>query len=255
MPKLNLDIPAYIGNCMTWESVGDHTVKSRLVEHAYDDSRAKSQTGGVLLLTTDNVYFSYGEKTIIKGLNLSLSQGDTLGVVGDSGCGKSTLLYLLSGLKKPISGVVRMEDKDLWESREQRLLIRRRDFGFVFQQHFLINYLTVLENVLVPSFSPKNDEKKALELLGVLGMGTYENKFPYQLSGGQRQRVAIARALINAPKVIFADEPTASLDLTNSKLVIELLKDYQRKHNSALVFVTHDLSLVESFDHVLKLAS
>lgn len=207
------------------------------------------------MLRADRVSISYGKKRVIENLDLTIAQGKSLAVIGPSGCGKSSLLYLLSGLRRPSSGRVLFNGHDLWQREQDRLKLRRTHFGFVFQQPFLINYLTVLENICVAALDESAAEDRGRVLLQQLRMDGMEDKFPYELSGGQRQRVAIGRALINSPKVIFADEPTASLDSSNAATVVMLLKDYQKANGSAMVMVTHDNRLLEGFDEVLNMES
>lgn len=204
------------------------------------------------MLRGENLGFSYGEKELFSNLDLSLEKGEVLGVIGKSGSGKSSLLFVLSGLKRPGQGKVEFKGFDLWSSEKKRLALRRREFGFVFQQHFLINYLTVLENVMVTQEDPGMGKDKALEILGFLELSGLENSFPYELSVGQRQRVAVARAFMNDPSVIFADEPTASLDQENARTVVRLLKEYREQQGSSMVFVTHDRSLVKGFDRLIE---
>ncbi len=204
------------------------------------------------MLRGEKLGFRYGEKELFSNLDLSLEKREVLGVTGKSGSGKSSLLFVLSGLKKPGQGKVEFKGFDLWSSEKKRLALRRREFGFVFQQHFLINYLTVLENVMVTQEEPGMGKDKALEILGFLELKGLENSFPYELSVGQRQRVAVARAFMNDPSVIFADEPTASLDQENARTVVRLLEEYRKKQGSSMVFVTHDRSLVKGFDRLIE---
>lgn len=197
------------------------------------------------------------EVTAVRGVNLRLEPGRLYGVMGPSGNGKSSLLYLLSGLRLPSSGEV------LFQNREYRQLgpkgladLRRAHFGFVFQQHFLINYLTVFENVLLAA---QGDDQGApgdrlsgeevIELLSRLGLRRMRQKYPYELSGGERQRVAVARALANRPRVVFADEPTASLDRASAAEVVRLLEEY-RDAGGTVILVTHDREVLRNADHV-----
>lgn len=189
----------------------------------------------------------------VKDINISLEKGTFYGILGPSGSGKSSLLYLLSGLKKPSSGKVTYKGKDINSFNNKELSdIRKNEFAFIFQRHFLINYMTALENVLVPLNSNKSsDVEKASQLLERLGLQNDINKKPYQLSGGQRQRVAIARALINDPNVIFADEITASLDHKNAYEVMDIIKDVCK--NSCIIAVTHDESILSDADKIIHI--
>lgn len=197
----------------------------------------------------------------VRGVNLHIAPRELCGIVGPSGNGKSSLLYLLSGLRLPSKGQIMFQD---WEYRQigaQRLAdLRRTFFGFVFQQHFLINYLSVLENVLVArvdghahnEISTAPPEDYVAELLDRLGLRGLLRKYPYELSGGQRQRVAVARALANQPKMVFADEPTASLDRTSAMEVVRILEEY-RDAGGTVVMVTHDRDVLRSADRVFSM--
>ena len=202
-------------------------------------------------LKGENISFGYGDTLVIDDLSFQLGLGEKVAVLGESGCGKSSLLYLMSGLKKPKSGRVLFQSTDLWSEKSDRAKLRRDHFGFIFQQHFLVNYLTVMENLLFCAVGPQSDQGKGMELLDYLGIADYASRLPHELSGGQRQRAAVARALMNSPKVVFADEPTASLDESNSDAVLSLLIDSVSQSDASLLFVTHDSRLVDAFDRVL----
>lgn len=193
------------------------------------------------------------ETFAVRDVTLSLEPGHFYGIMGPSGSGKSSLLYLLSGLKRVTGGVARYGDFDYNAQSEPRVLdLRRKKFGFVFQQPFLLNYLTALENVVVAAEKPDGAAKeKALALLAEVGLGGLENRFPSQLSGGERQRVSVVRALMNDPEVLFADEPTAALDRTNGLKVIESLAAWAGK--GTVVIVTHDPIMVEGAHRVAAL--
>ncbi len=192
-----------------------------------------------------------GGTAALRDVTLSLKGKGLIGIQGPSGSGKSSLLYTMAGLKTPTSGQVLYGDMDLSTMDMSELAsLRRREFGFIFQQHFLINYMTVLENTLVPlNMNNKAVKKKAMDFLERLGIAPYANKYPYQLSGGQRQRVAIVRALMNNPKVIFGDEPTAALDHGSACEVMKLLSEYT--DNTMVVIVTHDETLLENADRII----
>jgi putative ABC transport system ATP-binding protein len=197
-------------------------------------------------------YFDHGEAVYAcHNLNLKLEEGEFLGVLGPSGSGKSSLLYLLSGLKVPTEGRVLFEGRDLSDMPEpERAQLRLKNFGFVFQQPFLLGYLSALENVLV-GVHGRHVERRAFELLEQLGLGEKTHRLPHELSGGEKQRVCVARALVNQPKVIFADEPTASLDAENGRQVVQLLKDL--RGDGALVMVTHDPSMLGDTTRIVKI--
>ncbi|MCW5941357.1 MAG: ATP-binding cassette domain-containing protein [Fimbriimonadaceae bacterium] len=198
------------------------------------------------------VYEDHGREVFAcRDVSLSVRPGEFLGILGPSGSGKSSLLYLLSGLKTPSFGAVLYDERDLASmSDEERSRLRRREFGFVFQQPYLLGYLTALENAFVGEpTSARRDE--ALDLLDRLGLGAKAHRQPHELSGGERQRVCVARALLGEPRVIFADEPTASLDHTNGLQVVGMLN--AMRGDGALVMVTHDPSMLERADRVVNL--
>jgi putative ABC transport system ATP-binding protein len=188
-------------------------------------------------------------------VSLSVDQGSFVGLIGPSGSGKSSLMYLLSGLKRPTRGTVAFDGQDYREISTPGLMrLRRQRYGFVFQQHFLINYLTALENVMVGAVK-RNHEVVAYaqELLRRVGLGDKLRQRPYQLSIGERQRVAVARALVHRPAIVFADEPTASLDQATGRDVIDLLVDYRRRAGGSVVVVTHDPAMLTGADRVLQM--
>jgi putative ABC transport system ATP-binding protein len=183
---------------------------------------------------------------------LRVHQGEFIGVEGPSGSGKSSLLYLLSGLKTPTAGTVAYRGRAYTEmSDRERSAIRRTRFGFVFQQPYLLGYLTVLENLLVGASDARAAEPRARELLHALGLSEKAHRYPAALSGGERQRVCVARALLMEPEVIFADEPTASLDRQTGQQVLELL--VQHRGEGAVVLVTHDPVMLRYCDTVYTL--
>ncbi|NLZ46562.1 MAG: ABC transporter ATP-binding protein [Clostridiales bacterium] len=187
-----------------------------------------------------------GGTAALSDVSLGINAKGIIGILGPSGSGKSSLLYTMAGLKHPTSGQILCNDRDITSMGASQLAtLRREEFGFVFQQHFLINYMTVLENVLVPlNKNTIETRKKAKYLLKRLGIEHHANKYPHQLSGGQRQRVAISRALMNNPKVIFGDEPTAALDKGSASEVMELLSEYTK--DTLVIIVTHDASILEN---------
>jgi len=188
-------------------------------------------------------------------VSLSVEQGSFVGLIGPSGSGKSSLMYLLSGLKRPTRGSVAFEAQDYRQISTPGLMrLRRERYGFVFQQHFLINYLTALENVMVGAVKRNHDVVAyAQELLRRVGLGDKLRQRPYQLSIGERQRVAVARALVHRPAIVFADEPTASLDQATGREVIDLLVDYRRRGGGSVVVVTHDPAMLTDADRVLQM--
>ena len=188
-------------------------------------------------------------------VSLSVEPGSFVGLIGPSGSGKSSLMYLLSGLKRPTRGMVAFDGQDYRHMSSPGLMrLRRQRYGFVFQQHFLINYLSAFENVLVGAVK-RNHEVVAYaqELLRRVGLGDKLRQRPYQLSIGERQRVAVARALVHRPAIVFADEPTASLDQATGREVINLLVDYRRRAGGSVVVVTHDPAMLTDADRVLQM--
>ncbi len=193
-----------------------------------------------------NKVLGNGDATVevLKGINLNVAAGEFLALVGPSGSGKSTLLSILGGLNPPSKGTVLIDDIDVYSlSQERRADFRHEYIGFVFQQYHLIPYLTALENVMLPlaitALPAKHQKEKAHDVLKKVGLGDKRSRLPNQLSGGEQNRVAIARSIINEPPLIFADEPTGSLD---SKTATELLELFQTLNRNGLtiIMVTHN---------------
>lgn len=209
-------------------------------------------------LRTEHVSLSYGDGDqttyAVRDISLEIPARGFFGIMGPSGSGKSSLLYLLSGLKQPTSGGVFYAGKSLPGMREkERARLRRERFGFVFQQPFLLNYLTARENVLVAMPPGERDARRRVDaLLDELRILPLADRTPAHLSGGERQRLIVARAMINAPEIIFADEPTAALDHANGRAVIELLMRYRDR--GAVIVVTHDPKMVEEADTIFHLS-
>jgi len=186
-----------------------------------------------------------------RDVSLEVRENEFLGILGPSGSGKSSLLYLMSGLKTPSSGQITFDGKPLSGMDDaSRANLRLKEFGFVFQQPYLLGYLSAIENVLVAQPSGGTIES-ATDLLKSLGLESKLHRLPHELSGGERQRVCVARALMGNPRVIFADEPTASLDHKNGVAVVNLLNDLRGK--GALVMVTHDPTMLERADRIVRL--
>ncbi|MDE2127309.1 MAG: ABC transporter ATP-binding protein [Armatimonadetes bacterium] len=191
--------------------------------------------------------------TAVRDVTLALSERGFVGIMGPSGSGKSSLLYLLCGLKRPTSGEVLAGGQTLNAMGErQRVALRREHFGFVFQQAYLLNYLTAAENVLVSTNGSAGGRDRIEALLRRLGLERLKDRYPPQLSGGEKQRVAVARAMAGLPDVIFADEPTAALDSENGRAVIDLLYGYRDR--GCVVVVTHDAAMLEKADRIYHLA-
>ncbi|MBQ8950828.1 MAG: ABC transporter ATP-binding protein [Eubacterium sp.] len=190
----------------------------------------------------------------LKGFDLELPDKGLVGIIGPSGSGKSTLMYCLSTLKMPTEGTVEYNGKSLTDiSNREREKLRRQEFGFIFQKHYLVPYMSAVDNVLVAAVGKDRETYERAEgFLSDLGLKKREfKKRPAKLSGGQCQRVAIARAMINDPKVIFADEPTASLDHENAYNIMKLLKNYSE--DRLVLVVTHDRSILTGADMMIEM--
>ncbi|QUE85284.1 ABC transporter ATP-binding protein [Exiguobacterium alkaliphilum] len=199
-----------------------------------------------------NIHHAYVQP-ILTGVDLTVSPGECIGIIGPSGSGKSTLLQILGLLKRPDAGSLSFDTVDVFSlDEETRRKLRLNEIGFVFQDAQLVPYLTVREQLeLVQAES--ETEGDAMALLMDLGLGHRSNELPNRLSGGERQRVAVARALINDPKLILADEPTASLDYPNGRLVMERLADAAHERNKRVIVITHDERMLDVCDRVLRL--
>jgi putative ABC transport system ATP-binding protein len=198
--------------------------------------------------------------TVLADVDLTIAPESFIAIVGPSGSGKTTLLGLLAGLDRPTSGTVELNGQDLSAlTDDERARFRAQNVGFVFQTFQLIPTLTALENVMVPielsgADSDGNAERRALELLGNVGLADRVEHYPAQLSGGEQQRVALARAFANRPKVLFADEPTGNLDTETGRRIIDLLVELNTAAKTTLIMVTHDLELAARSHRVIRLA-
>lgn len=202
--------------------------------------------------------YGTGEEAVnaLNGISLTLEQGSFTAITGPSGSGKSTLLHILGGLDAPTTGTVLFRDKPLYALKDNQLsILRRRQFGFVFQNYNLVRELTGLENILLPLMldgrSP--DEAYIDRLIAILGIRQRLDHLPSAMSGGQQQRFAIARALANKPEILFADEPTGNLDGETGRMVLDLLRELNRELGVTLVLVTHDLGVAEQAERILHL--
>ncbi|MCR1954499.1 ABC transporter ATP-binding protein [Clostridioides mangenotii] len=212
------------------------------------------------IIKTDNLTKKYGsgdaEVVAIKDINIKIKKGSITAVVGESGSGKSTLLHCIAALDDPTSGLVMFKDKDIYSlSEEQRSILRRKSFGFIFQSFNLIPVMNVYDNITFPVLLDKNQIDKSYidSVIEKLGIMDKINKYPNQLSGGQQQRVAIARALANRPEVIFADEPTGNLDSKTTAEVVEILEFCVREFGQTLVMITHDNDIASKADCVITI--
>jgi putative ABC transport system ATP-binding protein len=194
---------------------------------------------------------------VLRDVSFSIPQGSFVAIVGPSGSGKTTLLGLLAGLDTPTRGQVLLDNADLTALNEdQRAKLRGEKVGFVFQSFQLLPTLTALENVQVPLElrGESGAADRARELLHRVGLGDRLHHFPMQLSGGEQQRVAIARAFSNAPRILFADEPTGNLDSDTGGRIVELLEALNRESNATIVLVTHDHALASHAQRIIRLS-
>ena len=201
---------------------------------------------------------SFGELQVLKGIDLTIYKGEVVSIVGPSGAGKTTLLQIMGTLDKADAGSVVIDGKEIGCMKEKELsAFRNRRIGFVFQFHQLLPEFTALENVMMPALiwgtSQREAMKKAQETLAFLGLAERASHKPSELSGGEKQRVAVARALINNPAVIFADEPSGSLDSRNKEELHQLFFDLREKLGQTFVIVTHDEGLAQLTDRTIHM--
>lgn len=208
--------------------------------------------------------FSYSEgenkTTVLDNLNFEVKPGEKVAIIGQSGCGKSTLLNLIAGLDKSSTGDVLINNSNIAKLNEKdRTELRSRNLGFVYQFHHLLNDFSSLYNVSLPLLIKGIDKRKAVKLaediLKKVGLEKRLKHKPSQLSGGERQRVAIARAMISEPACLLADEPTGNLDANNAKDVLDLIVELNDSKRTALLIVTHDLSIANMMDRKLELSN
>ncbi len=201
------------------------------------------------MIKASNISHFYGEEKVLHNISVEIKKSEFVFLSGDSGSGKSTLLSILSTLMKPSDGELSF-DNVLLDDIKNIDTFRQENIGFVFQFHYLINYLSIYENIaLAAQESKKKNIDELLEKLGILELSS---RYPNEISGGQRQRVALARALINEPRIIFADEPTGSLDSKNSKIVYELLASAM-KNGTTIVVASHDMQVQEHATQTLRM--
>jgi putative ABC transport system ATP-binding protein len=212
------------------------------------------------IIVTENlgksVKTSNGTLHILSGINLLVESGESIAIVGESGSGKSTLISLLAGLDTPTTGTIRLDGKSLTDTDEDgRAAMRNRLVGFVFQSFQLLQGLTALENVMLPLElrGDKNAKNAAIALLERVGLSERLTHTPRQLSGGEQQRVALARAFVSKPAVLFADEPTGNLDSKTGAIVIDLLFQLNQENDTTLILVTHDQSLANRCQRIIRL--
>jgi lipoprotein-releasing system ATP-binding protein len=211
-----------------------------------------------------SVSFSYNEgsnkTSVLRNLSFEIKSGETTAIIGQSGCGKSTLLNLMAGLDSPSEGDVLINNTNISKiSEKDRTELRAKSLGFVYQFHHLLNDFSSIYNVALPLLILGIDKSNALlqskKILTKVGLENRLNHKPSELSGGERQRVAIARAMITEPACLLADEPTGNLDATNAKDVLELIIELNTNKTTALLIVTHDLSIANKMSRKLTLAN
>lgn len=203
-------------------------------------------------------YQSGNAITVLNHVNLQVTRGEMISITGPSGAGKSTLLHILGTLEKSDSGTLTIDGEEVFKLNDKKLArFRNEKIGFVFQFHHLLPEFTALENVCIPAFIAKKNikdtEKRAMELLDLLGVAPRASHKPSELSGGEQQRVAVARALINEPSVILADEPSGNLDAKNSTELHQLFVKLKNEFQQTFVIVTHNAELADLADRKLKM--
>ena len=210
------------------------------------------------MLKLSNIHFSYGETKVLKGIDLDVKKGEIVSIVGSSGAGKTTLLHILGTLEKVETGDYSINDKSIVNlSTNELSKFRNLEVGFIFQFHNLLPEFSAFENICLPGYisnqNKVNTEKRALELLEILGISDKKNNKPNELSGGEQQRVAIARALINSPSIVLADEPSGNLDSKNANNLHNLILKLNKELKQTFIIVTHNKELAAMTDRSLKM--
>ena len=210
------------------------------------------------MITVEKIHKSFGDLEVLKGVDMHISKGEVVGIVGASGAGKSTLLNIMGSLMQPSGGKIYINGTDIFSlSAKDLAAFRNREIGFVFQFHHLLPEFTALENVMMPAliggakWGSREVEERAKMLLEDLGVGERMQHKPMQMSGGEQQRVAIARALMNKPAVLLADEPSGNLDSRNKEELHNLFFTLRKKYNQTIVIVTHEQELAAKCDRCI----
>lgn len=211
-----------------------------------------------VVLEAKDIYKSYGEVTVLNGVDISVNRGEVVSIVGASGAGKTTLLQIAGTLDKPDRGSVVINGQQVDTFNNKRLAsFRNQHVGFIFQFHHLLPEFSAIENVCIPAFIRKTHEsearKRAAELLDMLRLGHRHEHKPSELSGGEQQRVAVARALMNNPDVVFADEPSGNLDSANARELHELFFKLREELGQTFIIVTHNQELAQLADRTLTM--
>ncbi len=210
------------------------------------------------MIKVNNIYKSFGNVEVLKGVDLTIEKGKVASIVGASGAGKSTLLQIIGTLEKADKGSVTIDGQDIIGLNQKKLAeFRNKKIGFVFQFHHLLPEFTALENICIPALiagiSQKEANEKAMQLLEYLNLTNRKDHKPSMLSGGEQQRIAVARALINNPAVVLADEPSGNLDSHSAKELHQLFFDLRDKTNQTFIIVTHNQELAEMSDVIFTM--
>ena len=210
------------------------------------------------MIHLEGITKSFGSLQVLKGIDLEITQGEVVSIVGPSGAGKTTLLQIMGTLDSPDAGMINIDGTNVSRMKEKELsAFRNKHFGFVFQFHQLLPEFTALENVMIPAFiagvPTKEASMRAMEILDFMGLKERASHKPNELSGGEKQRVAVARALINQPAVILADEPSGSLDSHNKEELHQLFFDLRNRFGQTFVIVTHDEALAKITDRTIHM--
>lgn len=210
------------------------------------------------MIHLEGITKSFGSLQVLKGIDLEITQGEVVSIVGPSGAGKTTLLQIMGTLDSPDAGMINIDGTNVSRMKEKELsAFRNKRIGFVFQFHQLLPEFTALENVMIPAFiagvPTKEASMRAMEILDFMGLKERASHKPNELSGGEKQRVAVARALINQPAVILADEPSGSLDSHNKEELHQLFFDLRNRFGQTFVIVTHDEALAKITDRTIHM--
>ncbi len=210
------------------------------------------------MIKIKDIYKTYGEKDnkveVLKGIDLNINDGDFVVILGPSGSGKSTLLNIVSGLEKPDSGSVSYDDKLITKMNDKELTdFRKNNIGFIFQQYYLLQNLTVDKNVRMGADLISNKDYK--DIIKAVGLENKLDKYPYELSGGEQQRVSIARALAKKSKVLFLDEPTGALDEKTGRSILDYITKLQKEEKFTIVMITHNENIAEMANTIIKINS
>lgn len=210
------------------------------------------------MIKASNIYKSFGNVDVLKGVDLTINQGEIACIVGASGAGKSTLLQIIGTLDKADKGSIIIDNQDIASLNQRKLAaFRNKKIGFVFQFHHLLPEFTALENICIPAYiagvSKKEANEKAMQLLDYLNLTNRKDHKPSMLSGGEQQRIAVARALINNPAIILADEPSGNLDSQSAKDLHSLFFDLRDKTGQTFIIVTHNPQLAEMADRTFTM--